>query len=167
MDESRPREQVEAVAERCAARVVPRLSHLRRSVVHNDANDHNVVVDSGAVAGIIDFGDMVHSITAAEAAVGAAYALLEEPDPLAAASHVARGFDRVFPLLPDEKSVLFDLMLLRLALSVSICAEQKRLQPRNPYLLVSERPARSALEQLTPIDSTAATQRLFDGAASS
>ena len=37
------------------------------SVIHNDANDHNVLVDGAAdrVVGLLDLGDMVHSVTAA------------------------------------------------------------------------------------------------------
>ncbi len=46
----------------------PLLSGLRRSVVHNDANDFNVIVDTAneRVSGVIDFGDMVFSHTVNE-----------------------------------------------------------------------------------------------------
>ena len=72
---------VEHLIRQFETRVVPVASNLRTSVVHNDANDYNVLVrDDGTgrktVAGIIDFGDMLHSYTASEVAVGAAYAML-------------------------------------------------------------------------------------------
>jgi Ser/Thr protein kinase RdoA (MazF antagonist) len=59
--------------------VVPRLSALRTSVIHNDANDYNVLVDDPRadprqVVGVIDFGDMLHTHTICEVAVAAAYA---------------------------------------------------------------------------------------------
>ena len=53
---------VDAVFTRYADFVAPRLEALPHQVVHNDANEHNVLVDeSGAVAGLIDFGDVVWS----------------------------------------------------------------------------------------------------------
>src|SRR5215471_1478805 len=81
----------------------PRLSRLRRSVIHNDANDYNVLVScdqTGAarVAGIIDFGDLVESYMIGELAVALAYAMFDKSDPLAAASHVISGYHRQFPI---------------------------------------------------------------------
>ena len=37
----------------------PCLSTLRPQLIHNDANDYNVLVENGHVNGIIDFGDML------------------------------------------------------------------------------------------------------------
>ncbi|HEY8199020.1 MAG TPA: phosphotransferase, partial [Candidatus Limnocylindrales bacterium] len=50
-----------------SASVAAGLAALPRSVVHNDANDHNVLVEDGRVVGLIDFGDMVESVAIAEA----------------------------------------------------------------------------------------------------
>ncbi len=49
--------------ERFERLVVSRLDELPRSVIHNDANDHNLLVDTRdparpRFAGVIDFGDM-------------------------------------------------------------------------------------------------------------
>ena len=42
--------------------VLPNESYLRKAVIHNDGNDHNVLLDqNGKTRGIIDFGDMVYS----------------------------------------------------------------------------------------------------------
>src|SRR5262245_59200000 len=79
--------------------VAPVLPRLRKSAIHNDANDYNVVVCAGGdslptgsqgvvgqnVVGLIDFGDMVHSFTVADLSVAIAYAILNKPDPLAVA----------------------------------------------------------------------------------
>ncbi|MBW1694746.1 MAG: phosphotransferase, partial [Deltaproteobacteria bacterium] len=51
--------------------IVPLFPKLRKSVIHNDANDYNVIVGGGdnlhtrnqQITGLIDFGDMVYSYT--------------------------------------------------------------------------------------------------------
>jgi Ser/Thr protein kinase RdoA (MazF antagonist) len=48
------------------------VSHLRRSVVHGDANDYNVLVDGNKVVGLIDFGDIVYSYTVGDLAIAVA-----------------------------------------------------------------------------------------------
>ncbi|MEO8624398.1 MAG: phosphotransferase, partial [bacterium] len=64
--------------------VAPLLPALRRSALHNDLNDHNVLVGGGddlysrdqRIVGIVDFGDMVFSYTIGDLAIAAAYAIL-------------------------------------------------------------------------------------------
>jgi hypothetical protein len=41
---------------------------------------------------------------------------------------------------------------MRLAMSVTISAHQKQIQPDNHYLIISEKPAWNLLEKLTTID---------------
>ncbi|MCP4659394.1 MAG: aminotransferase class III-fold pyridoxal phosphate-dependent enzyme [bacterium] len=137
--------------------VEPVLPSLRRSVIHNDGNDHNVLVaDAGSgnrrVVGIIDFGDMVYSKTVCELAVSAAYVMLGKADPIAAAVQVVAGCHEVLPLTVEEVEILFYLLCARLCISVSMSAHQRTLQPDNEYLAVTEEPAWVLLEKLTEID---------------
>jgi 4-aminobutyrate aminotransferase-like enzyme/Ser/Thr protein kinase RdoA (MazF antagonist) len=139
------------------SKVVPIADRLRTSVVHNDANDYNVLVrNDGAsgmkVTGIIDFGDMLHTYTASEVAVAAAYAMLDKNDPLAAACSIVEGYNEMFPLEELELEILYTLIRMRLAVSVTNSALQQRLHPDNQYLLVSERPAWDLLEKLQHVD---------------
>ena len=60
--------------------VVPRFDQLRKSVIHNDANDYNVLAEGDNVTGLIDFGDMVYSYTICDLAIAMAYAALESDD---------------------------------------------------------------------------------------
>ena len=56
------------------------LPRLRHGVIHNDANDHNVLVDddgAGGSRGLLDLGDAVWSVVVNELAVAAAYAALD------------------------------------------------------------------------------------------
>ena len=120
------------------------------SVIHNDANDHNVLVsdDRRAVSGLLDLGDAVWSVTVNELAVAAAYAALDAPDPLAVISAVLTGFERELALTADESGVVLDLVALRLCTSVALSAHQSSLAPDDPYLTVSEAPAWALLDRL-------------------
>ena len=136
--------------------VVPALGRLRRSIIYNDANDHNVVVEATGpwprrVAGVIDFGDLVESITVAEPAIGAAYAMLGKPDPLAAAAAVVAGYHRLHPLHDEELALIYPLICARLCVSVVNSAIQRSAVPDNTYLTISERPAWELLERLDAV----------------
>ena len=91
--------------------VAPHLASFRRSAIHGDANDYNVLVDARTqrVTGIVDFGDMVVSHTVNDVAIAMAYAALGKPDPLQAAAHVAAGYHAVNPLTDDEIAALLRL----------------------------------------------------------
>jgi 4-aminobutyrate aminotransferase-like enzyme/Ser/Thr protein kinase RdoA (MazF antagonist) len=133
-----------------------RLGALRRGVVHNDANDHNVLValglDGGAeVTGLIDFGDALHTLVVAEVAVAGAYTMLGRAAPLAALADVVCGYHREHALGEDELEVLFDLARLRLAVSVSLAARNALRTPEDTYLQVSAEPAWATLERLARV----------------
>src|SRR5690606_40465078 len=117
---------------------------LRAAVIHNDANDWNVLVgedDADRISGLIDFGDALHAPLIAEVAIAAAYAGLDHIDPIGAAAAIARGFNAEYPLLEEEVDLLYDLIALRLVTSVTISASRRRHTQDNPYLAISERPA--------------------------
>lgn len=135
-------------------RVEPKLAHLRKSIIHNDANDYNILVaPQGSVAGLIDFGDMTFASTINELAICLAYVMLDKPDPLWSASHVVRGFHAEFPLTEEEIEIVFDLACMRLCTSVVLAAFQRSLNPTNDYLSVSDQPARRLLQKLKTVHS--------------
>ncbi len=116
-----------------ADRVEPAIDRLPRSVVHQDLNDHNVIVSVGgglsSVAGIVDFGDLLHSVTIAELAVPMAYAMLQTPYPLDCAAEVVSGwFDGESPT-DDELAVLFPLALCRLVVNATTWSARMAHQP--------------------------------------
>jgi 4-aminobutyrate aminotransferase-like enzyme len=142
------RRRVEAALGRYHDHVVPALPALRRSVVHNDANDHNLLIGESGFAGLIDFGDLVHTISVAELAIACAYVMLDRPQPLEAAAELVAGFDAVRPLSPTERDVIVDLVLARLAVSTLMAAGRRDLAPGNEYLLVSDEPVARLLARL-------------------
>ena len=121
---------------------------LRRSVIHGDPNDYNVLVDRDRVVGFIDFGDIVYSWTVGNLAVALAYIVLGKDDPPAAAAHVIDAYSQEFPLLLEEREVLWPLVRLRLAMSVCLAAHQQSLRPENEYLQISQRAIAETLPRL-------------------
>jgi 4-aminobutyrate aminotransferase-like enzyme len=91
---------------------------------------------------------MHHGVLAAEPAVAAAYALLGQDDPLAAAAAVVAGYHGALPLLEEEIALLFPLVGARLAVSVTSSAVRAREAAADPYVTVSEAPVWEALEKL-------------------
>ena len=134
-------------------RVIPVQAELRRTVIHNDANRGNVLVDADGsqVISIIDFGDMVNSWLVVEPAIAATYAMLGQADPLSSAQILLRGYHQALPLTTTEISLVFDLMCMRLCMSVCICAHQQRLQPDNKYLSIDALETWDLLGQLQGI----------------
>ena len=132
---------------------LPLLPRLRKSVIYNDANDYNILLGGGEdifsrcqlVTGFIDLGDMLHSYTVNDLAIAIAYAILDKPQPLMVAAEIVKGYHSIFPLTDEELSVLFDLITMRLCMSVCIGAEQQKNQPDNEYLGISQTPIRNIL----------------------
>lgn len=151
------------------AELTPRMAELRRSVIYGDANDYNVLVnacsayragrsgETSSMAGVIDFGDMHHGLVVSEAAIAAAYAILGKAEPLAAATALVNGYHSAFPLREHELAVLYTLIGMRLAVSVTNSAHRKRVNPHDAYVTVSEAPAWEALERWARIPARFAT----------
>lgn len=136
--------------------VVPVLLALRKSVNHNDGHERNVLVNSNfadpAVVGILDFGDAVYTATVNELAIAAAYASMEQADPLQVAAKVVAGFHQQFSLEEKELAVVFPLMCARLVISVCYAAKNKVEEPENEYLQVSDAPAWNLLASFREIN---------------
>jgi 4-aminobutyrate aminotransferase-like enzyme/Ser/Thr protein kinase RdoA (MazF antagonist) len=155
--DARQREIAEQFLNLFEAEVVPRLPHLRRSVIYGDANDHNVLVSPPwpqprTVLSVIDFGDMHAGFTVGEPAVAAAYAILGQVNPLAPACAILAAYYKTFPLNEHEIAAFYPLMCVRLAVSVINSAHRQLLVPGDPYVTVTEAPAWEALERLAKIN---------------
>jgi len=139
---------------------MPLLGQLPQGVIHNDANDYNLLIDNvcepSKISGLIDFGDIVHSHIINELAITCAYALMGEKDIkhdlLSVLTTIVSGYHKVRPLTEAELEALFSLIALRLCTSVCNAALAISQQPDNDYLLVSVKPAWSLLNQLKALN---------------
>lgn len=118
------RRKVEAVIDHFADRVLPVLGDLRWQIIHNDANSSNVLVaqaDPERIAGIIDYGDMIHAPLINDVAIAAAGISEHADDPVSAICEVIVGFDGVTPLEAEEVDLIYDLVVARVASEILIC----------------------------------------------
>jgi 4-aminobutyrate aminotransferase-like enzyme/Ser/Thr protein kinase RdoA (MazF antagonist) len=128
------------------AQVLSMIPDLRISVIHHDANDHNILVNNDSeIYGLIDFGDMVNSCTIFELGVALAYVMLNQKSPLESTIPVVQGYHEVFPLTEKEIDILFYCAMARLTSSIIIAAYQNHLRPDNEYLSITASPAQKIL----------------------
>ncbi len=143
------RAAVEGALDRHRDRAVPQYPKLRVGVIHQDANDYNVLITDGHVSGLIDFGDMAHGQVVNELAIALAYALLDVTDIVAASRLVISRFHAEYPLQEVELAVLFDLVAARLAMSVAISSSRAASTDEiDPYSVISQGPALRLLHRL-------------------
>jgi len=132
------------------------------NVIHNDGNDQNILINISdnqrngekqkMSLGIIDFGDMVFSYTVNDIAVASAYVMLHKKNFMEAASHMIKGYNEIINLTNREFKAIPHLIYMRLCMSVAISAFQKRQNPENKYLTISEEGAWKLLKRLKKSD---------------
>ena len=124
---------------------------LPKGVVHNDVNDYNILVSEDLqhpeVTGIIDFGDAAYTQTINDLAIVLAYAIMDVPDALQAATEIVKGYNSNFTFSNNELTCLYTLVGMRLVTSVTKSSIRKEEDPTNEYHVISERPAWNLLEK--------------------
>ncbi|MBL51768.1 MAG: hypothetical protein CMG57_07415 [Candidatus Marinimicrobia bacterium] len=133
--------------------VIPLISDLRMAVIHNDGNEHNILVDeAGDAIGIIDFGDMVYSYQVSEPAICMAYVGLEKDNPFSTMAQILKGYHSVFRLNDSEIKSAIWLSCIRLCISVTMSAWRCKLFPDNQYLSISQKAVWDLLRKLEKED---------------
>ncbi len=119
------RARVTDVLDRFDRHVAPVFPSLRAQVIHNDLSRENVLVDeSGAVAGITDFGDMTHTALVCDLAVAIADVLDGRPDTLEMAEEMIAGHVELTPFEDVEAALLADLVAARCATGVVLAGSR-------------------------------------------
>lgn len=151
VDDPALRQRVQAGVDVFAERLPAWRKALPQQVIHNDANDYNLIINRrrNAVHAIIDFGDMCHGFRLADLAVACVYAVQDQPAPQLLMDEVIAGYASVSPLLREEREALPDFIRARLCQSILMAARAHHLDPDNDYILVSQRALRALLCQLS------------------
>ncbi|MCW5515365.1 aminotransferase class III-fold pyridoxal phosphate-dependent enzyme [Muriicola sp. Z0-33] len=137
---------------------------LRTSIIHNDANDWNVLTKSGKVSGIIDLGDMADTWLINELAVALTYVMMNKEDPIQVGKEVVAAYHEILPLKNQELDILYYLIAARLCTSVCNSAYTKTLKPDSEYITISEQPAWKLLRQLLAINPLSASAQFKSAA---
>jgi len=157
------RRLVEELLLQYRGRVAVLMDGVPMSVIHNDANDENLLLSAEGhdwhVWSLLDFGDIVWTQTVNELAIGCAYAILGADDPVDAAAHIVSGYHSSRALTEDEVRVLFPLICMRLAVSVTSSAIAAEDDPDNPHKQMTDAPAWAMLERLAGVDWDSAEAR--------
>ena len=165
IDDPKDRSTVTYFFQQFEENVVPKFLDLRKQVIHNDANEWNVLVHDNEIAGIIDFGDLVHTYLINELAVALPYACYEKEDPLKWAQYIIKGYHKIVPLQEIELSVLYYSMAARMCCSVCNAAHSKKIDPKNTYAYSSAKPIWKLMYQwlaISPIRAENAFREAID-----
>ncbi|HPE57611.1 MAG TPA: aminotransferase class III-fold pyridoxal phosphate-dependent enzyme [Bacteroidales bacterium] len=127
--------------------VLPELPNLRKCIIHNDANDWNILVNQGAVSGIIDFGDVVYAPLIQEVAVALTYVMTEKKLPLESALPFLTIYHKILPLEVKEIDLLYYFIAGRVCLSLIQSFDAIQQGTADDYTLISQKPIISLLKQ--------------------
>ena len=129
----------------------PNYDQLRKSVIHNDANDNNIIVSNDLkrpeVLASIDYGDAVFTQTINDLGICCAYGIMNQNDPLEAAVDIVNGYHNSFNIKEEELEYLYTIIAMRLVITVTKSALNKVKEPDNIYLQISEKPAWEVLKK--------------------
>jgi len=136
---------------------LPLYNDLTKSIIHNDINDNNIIVSNDllnpSVKSIIDFGDSVYTQTINDLAVTCSYGIMNVNDPLAACCEIISGYNNISSITDNELKLLYNLIAMRLVISVTKSLINRFKEPDNKYLLISEKPAWELLKKWVEVDS--------------
>ncbi len=114
--------------------ILPVYNDLRKSIIHNDANQWNVLVEKDKIAGLIDFGDISYSNLVNEVGIAMTYIAYDKEDVLYWSGILLESYNKILPLKKEEVESLYYIIALRLCMSVSNSAYTKLNQPNNDYI---------------------------------
>lgn len=117
---------VSEVAADAAARVQPALAHLPAQVIHGDIHPFNTLInEAGEIAGLIDFGDLIHAPRLLDLSNALADCLLPGQDSEKLLRQMIAGYVLEVPLEEAEVDLILPLMRARLAITALVTARRR------------------------------------------
>lgn len=164
--EEEARRHAHIFMQRFATHTLAKLAKCRKSVIHNDGNEQNILLDSRSnkkhSLGIIDFGDSTYTYTICELAILATYMLFDQNDPLASLCTLVAGYHKKLALKSEEIELLYDLIGLRCAVSLAHSYKIYKKDPSQTYCLISQKPAKRLLTYLVSSCPEKVTNALYN-----
>lgn len=140
---------------------LPELLRLRKSVVHNDINDNNIVVSKDLknpeLLALIDYGDAIYTPIINDLGVAGMYLPMQQPDALAAILPFVKGYHESFALEESELSLLYSSIAMRLVISLTKAKINAVKEPQNQYHQISAQAGWMVLEQWYALSEAFAT----------
>lgn len=130
------KDAIAALIERIEMLIAIRFQRLRQQVIHNDLNDLNLLVDpadEAVVAGVIDFGDLVHTALIADVAIVAADQITDASTARDSIADIVMAYHEVTPLLPPELVLLNPLIAARILSDILIASWHRRRNPAGTH----------------------------------
>jgi len=165
IDDPDHRDQASYFLDRFDKNVLPLIPKLRAQIVHNDLVPDNILVAEDApsqIIGIIDFGDMTHTLLVIDLATTIAATLRETDDPIDVAAQIVSGYNERIPLEEAELRMLFDLVGARLTMLNVIASWRVTIHPDNyDYIMGGVESTWRILRMWQDQDSGEVTKKFF------
>ncbi len=127
-------ELVSCFLDRFDQNVRPSIPNLRAQIIHNDLTPDNILVaenDPGRIVGIIDFGDMTHTLLINDLATTIASMVRGHDNPIRVAVEIVSAYHEIIPLEESELRILYDLIASRLVMLNVIALWRVTIHPKN------------------------------------
>lgn len=145
--------------------VLPLIPKLRAQIVHNDLVPNNMLVGESAhdkIVGIIDFGDLTHTLLVNDLAATIADTLSVTGDAVEVATQIIAGYNEINPLEEAELRLLYDLVGTRLTMLNLIATWRVTLHPDNyDYIMSGVDSTWMIIEQWWGLDPEKVTKRFL------
>ncbi|XP_061084481.1 hydroxylysine kinase-like isoform X3 [Conger conger] len=150
--------------------VLVHVSSFRKSPIHGDFNDQNIIVEPDSpigyrISGILDFGSMNYGYSIFELAITIMYMMIESQSPLEVGGAVLAGWESILPLDEVERDALYTLVLVRFCQSLVMAHHTAALRPENKdYLMITARKGIRLLPLLWKLGKEAVLKKWVDDA---
>ena len=130
-------------------------SKLRKSLIHNDINNYNIIVNEAEdlIIGVIDFGDMVKSSLINELAIVIAYSLIKSDNIQESSNIIIKAYSDKISLRNEELEILYYTVGIRLSMSIILSAYNRNKFNSTKALFVSEQDSIKSIIKWYSIDS--------------
>ncbi|MBT6034934.1 MAG: phosphotransferase [Kordiimonadaceae bacterium] len=136
--------------------VLPTMNGFRKQTIHNDAHNDNVLRSAPGMDdfyGLIDFGDICYAPVIQDLSVPMIGYVGDVKNPIETGSAYVKGFASAYQLDREALDILYDLLILRAALTVQLIDFRMLQNDVNMQVLEDEYPMLvTRLENLLAID---------------